>query len=191
MAEFKIKYNNPTEVSGLKVIEPTPIDDRLLIGSEDILKDLLTQPLTEEATNYVSSLYDGMIITISSSKKQYVWCESHAGVLPIGFTYPPYSNNVAGQDYSNKQFNFVLFDRITKVVVTYNDNADEGLFISANLLPYSVLKEMSTAMATMKSSTTGFLEIEHPDRIEFSSSGITLILDPKPEIGEQFRITIY
>jgi hypothetical protein len=191
MADFKTQYDNPIEVTGLKIIEPTPADDRLHIDTEELLQQLFDVPSSVEAINYTNTLYDGMVLLIQNNKKQYIWCESDYGLLVDSYVYPPYATNIAGQDYANRAFNFVLFDNSVKITVIYETATEVGLFIAADLLPYRILKEMSTAMATMKSSASGFTEIEHPDHITFSASGITIILDPKPTVGEQFRITIY
>jgi hypothetical protein len=191
MSEFKTKYDNPISVTGLKIIEPTPVDDRLLVDSEDALKQLFVAPLSVEELNFIATLYDGLVTLTGDSTKQYIWTESDYGLLSTSYTYPAYATNIAGQDYAGKTFNFVLFDKTARVVITYTNPGDAGLTVAAGLLPYHILKDMSTAMVTMKSSTSGYLEIEHPDSITFTTSSITIILDPKPDVGEQFRITIY
>jgi hypothetical protein len=191
MSEFKTQYDNPLQSTGLKIIEPTPADDRLIIASEDLLQQLFVVPLAIDALMYIDTLYDGLVLLTGDSKKEYVWCESDKGLLDTGYTYPAYSTDVAGQDYGGKTYNFVLFDKVAKMTIIYDTPTDTGLFIDASLLPYKILKEMSTAMVIMKSAASGFQELEHPDHIVFDSSGITIILDPKPYVGEQFRITIY
>lgn len=190
MAEFKTQYDNPLQTTGIKVIEPTPIDDRLIVISEDALKEVFIAPLTAAEQNYIATLYDGLIVLTGDSKKQYIWAESTYGLLDISYTYPDYAQDIAGQDYGGKAFNFVLFDKVAKVVVNYVAG-DDGLDIAAGLLPYHIVKSMTQATCTMKSDTSAFEEIEHPDHIVFANSKITIILDPKPNIGEQFRITIY
>ena len=191
MADFKTQYDNPIQVTGLKVIEPTPVDDRLLIDSEDALKLLFVPPLSAEELAFIATLHDGLIVLTEDSKKQFIWAESAYGLLDTGYSYPAYTQNIAGQNYAGKTYNFVLFDKVTKMTVTYTNASDAGLIIAAGLLPYHVLKEMSSVTATFKSSTSGYLEVEHPDHITFLADSITIVLDPKPGIGEQFRITIY
>lgn len=190
MTTFKTQYSNPIQVTGFSIIEPTPVDDRILANTEDSIKLLFEEPISAEEQEYIDVLFDGLVIISSDSKKEYIWCESDVGLLSESYTYPEYATNIAGQDYAGKNYNFVLYDRTAKVFVTYDNSSDDGLFIEAGLLPYRVTKQLSTAEVTMKASTSGFLEMEHPDRVEFSTRGIMVILDPKPTIGEQFRITI-
>jgi hypothetical protein len=55
-------------------------------------------------------------------------------------------------------------------------------------IPY--FKDMDSASVTMKSSSSDFKRMEFPDRIENTTEGLLIIIDPIPEINEVFKITI-
>lgn len=184
------QYNNNTKTSGITVTEPTPIDDRMLVHSEDVLTDTFTGTVTPEEQAVIATLHDGLIVQIKNNRREYVWTESAFGLLDTGYTYPPYANGIYGQDYGDKTYNFVVFDRTNKIDYTFLDITADGIFISKDFLPYHIINNMSSAIVTLKSSTTNFEELEYPDKIKVLSGGLMLILDPKPVISEVFKITV-
>jgi len=184
------QYNNNTRTSGIRVTEPTPIDDRMLVHNEESLTDIFTGTVTTEEQAMIATLYDGLIIQIKENRREYVWTESAFGLLPTGYTYPAYANGIYGQDYGGKTYNFVIFDKTIKVDYTFQDITADGIFISKNLLPYHIIKNMSGAIVSLKSSTSNFEELEYPDLVKNLSGGLMIILTPKPAISEVFKITI-
>lgn len=184
------QYNNNTRTSGITVTEPTPIDDRLLVHDEDALRDTFTGAVTEEEQAMIATLYDGLVIQVKENRREYVWTESAFGLLATGYTYPAYANGIYGQDYGGKTYNFVIFDKVAKVDYTFQDITADGIFISKDLLPFHVIKNMTSAVITLKSSSSNFEELEYPDLIKDLSGGLMLILDPKPALSEVFKITI-
>jgi hypothetical protein len=48
---------------------------------------------------------------------------------------------------------------------------------------HSILKDMDSASVTMKSSSSDFKRMEFPDRIENTTEGLLIIIDPIPEIN--------
>lgn len=191
MENSKSQFTNVIQSTGVKIAEATPVDDRLQVLTEDVLKTLFNTPLTSNAVNYITTLYDGMVILVKDVRKEYIWTESMYGLLATSYTYPSYANNIAGQNYASKKYNFVLFDKVAKVSITYSNTSEAGLFIPTALLPLNVIKDMNSATVIMKSSDSQFNEMELPDRITVASTGITIILDPKPALNEQFKLTIY
>jgi hypothetical protein len=65
-----------------------------------------------------------------------------------------------------------------------------GLLVPKSKLPFHILKDMDSASVTMKSSSSDFKRMEFPDRIENTTEGLLIIMDPIPEINEVFKITI-
>lgn len=180
------RYTNGIITTGLHVTEATPLDDRIHYNT---LADLVVSvEAADQAT--LTTLFDGIVVVISDSGKSYIWVESAWGALPTGHTYPPYAVDVRGQNYANKTYNFVLFDKVAKYSASYSSTADEGLVIHKNELPYEVLKDPDGAIVTLKSSTTFFQEIEIPDRVAVRADHIVILLDPKPAINEEFKITL-
>lgn len=184
------QYTNTTYTSGIQVTEATPVDDRILIQSEEILLNVFTGDLTVEEQALISVLYDGLIIQVKDNRREYVWTESLYGLIPGGYTYPSYMNGIYEQDYGDKTYNLVVFDRINKIDITYSDINVDGLFIATSLLPFHVMRDMASANVVLKSSSSSFAEIEYPDRIEVLPTGLMVILDPKPNITEVFKITV-
>lgn len=184
------QYTNSTKTSGIQVIEATPIDDRLHVASEQALIEVFDDDVSPEDNEYISVLYDGMVVKSRSSRISYIWVESDYGLLPNGYTYPPYATDIAGQNYANKTYNFMIYDSTVKLTKIFDDVDMVGIFVSNSELPYKVFKDKLSANIVLKSSTTGFLELEFPDKIEETAYGINIILDPKPEISETFKIII-
>lgn len=178
------KYINSTNAAGIHITEASPIDDRYFINTEAEIAVLSNvEPLP-------SIMYDGMLVQFADTRRKFMWLESDYGLMTEGYTYPEWYDDIQGQDYANKLYNFVLADSVNKVTVVYSDNADAGLLVPVEELPYSVARDFDSAIISFRSDDTGYTEIEYPDRIEETSGGIMIILDPKPSIGETFKITI-
>ena len=180
------QYTNSTKSIGINITEATPIDDRTYFKT---LADLLDATLVSPSA-LLPVLYDGIKIFIQEDRKTYVWVESVFGVLGTGHTYPAHATDVRGQDYSGKTFNFVLTDRVAKYTVKYTSTSLDGLIISKGLLPDHLLKDLDNIFATMKSSADAFSEQQYPSHIEVGAIDITIICDPKPELNEEFKITL-
>lgn len=179
------KYNNPTNASGIHITEASPIDDRYFIPTEAEVSALSNVEV------FPSVMYDGLIVQFADTRREFIWIESDYGLMVEGYTYPEWYDDIQGQDYGNKLYNFVLFDKVSKVTVTYTDILDAGLFVPILDLPYPIAQDMTSAEVTFKASTSSYLEQEYPDSLITSADGITVILDPKPAIGETFKITIH
>lgn len=184
------QYVNSTKTSGIQVTEPTPIDDRTYVQTEEALINIFTGTLTAEEQAFIAILYDGMVVQVKDNRREYVWTEAPYGLLATGYTYPDYANGIYGQDYGGKTYNLVVYDRVNKVDITYSNLSDPGLFIHKKYLPFHVISDMASAIVTLKSSSSGFKELEYPDTIEVSATGLTVILDPKPALSEVFKITV-
>jgi hypothetical protein len=94
---------------------------------------------------------------------------------------------IQGQNYAGKLYNFVLLTWF-KLEMRYLFGA--GLLVPKSKLPFHILKDMDSASVTMKSSSSDFKRMEFPDRIENTTEGLLIIIDPIPEINEVFKITI-
>jgi hypothetical protein len=178
------KFSNKTNASGIHVTDASPIDDRVYVTTMALLESLSNEE------PFSGIMYDGLVIQVGENRKEFIWVESNSGIMANGYTYPEYMDDIQGQNYANKTFNLVLYDKVAKVDITYSDIASDGLFIADKYLPYHVLKNKAFAQVMMKSSTTAFSEMEFPDTVRVENNGITIILDPKPEIAEEFKITI-
>lgn len=185
MADYDKKYNNGVAVTGLSPTEASPLDDRLLYTN---VSELIGN--SGDMPDNVSAFYEDMVITLSKSGHKYIWVESDYGLLDIGYTYPDFLTDLYGVDYGGKTYNFILFNSISRIEKQYLDGASTGIFVENRWLPYGVLKSKDHASVVMKSSKTGFTEIEHPDHIEVVPEGINIILDPRPAINEIFKLTI-
>lgn len=178
------KYLNKTNAAGIHITEAAPMDDRMFVNTLASLEAL------SGVEPFAGIMYDGLVIQVADNRKEYIWIESSSGLMAVGYTYPEYLDDVQGQDYANKTYNLVLYDKVNKISLTFEDEADEGLFIANKELPYHILDDKGLAQVTLKSSSSSFEEIEFPDRVVASTEGITIILDPKPSISESFKITI-
>lgn len=177
-----MKYINKTNAAGIHITEASPVDDRLQIKTEAEIAVLVNkEPMP-------SVMYDGMVVSFGDTKRSFIWVEAAQGLMETGFTYPDWYDDIQGQNYANKTFNFVLLDKVCKIEVTFNGG--DGLFIPKNKLPFHILEDMDSAFVTMKSSTTSFKELEFPDRVDALAQGLMIILDPKPALNEHFKITI-
>lgn len=180
------QYTNATKSTGINITEATPIDDRLIFES---LADLLNKTLLVPSA-LAPVLYDGMQIFIKSPSSTYIWKESAYGALGGGYIYPPYAVDVRGQDYANKTFNFVLYESVAKYKRVFSDLGAAGLVISKSLLPDHVLSDLTSMVVNMKSSWDDFTDAQVPSHIVIGTDDITIILDPKPDLNEEFNITI-
>jgi len=173
------KYNNAIPVTGFRPTEASPLDDR----------DVMLDSAILDPAN-VLKYYEDMVVRISNTNKKYIWAESNHGLFNTGHTYPSYATDINGINYANKTFNFVVFDEVIKLESKLQNTSDIGLFIPFRDLSLEMIKDPSDITVTLKSDTTQFKEIEHPDRIEVVGSGIYVILDPKPSFNEIFKLTI-
>ena len=185
MADIVKKYKNNIPLGGINFTEAAPADDRTIVIDEATIIDIFSFPFTVAEINFQGVVFDGMVVTSSSTENKYVWKESLVGLLPIGYTYPDYDPN-----YGGKTYNFVRKDRVIKIDKTYINTGIAGLDISDNILPYHVLRDKQNISVTFRSSSSGFNELEFPDKIEITTDGILIVLDPLPIVGEQFKITI-
>ena len=180
------QYNNATRSTGINITEATPIDDRLHFATlADLLNSILVQP-----SAVLPVLHDGMVINIKDSRKSYIWMESAYGVLGQGHTYAPYETDVRGQNYANKTYNLVLFDKVVKYKAKFTDIGAAGLPIMKNDLPEGALKDLSSIVIHFQSSWDQFKTIQFPSHIDIGTDDITIILDPKPDLNEEFNITL-
>lgn len=185
MAEIIKKFENVIKTTGLQITEARPVDDRLYVLNETVIKESFTAPFTEAENNFKAVLYEGMVIKSIDTMVQYIWAESAWGILPSGYTYPLYD-----PDYSGKTFNFVIFDTVVKVQSSYTNTGIDGIQIDNKVLPYHVLKDKEGVNISFKSSNSGYTEIEYPDKIEINNDGILIVLSPLPDLAEQFKIII-
>lgn len=190
MGNLTNQYINGIRTAGLQVNEASPVDDRLLV--KDVAAVLGGMPSANAVvTDLILSLYDGMVIQIRGTRKEYVWAESEYGIVDGGYTYPAWATDIAGQNYANKKYNFVLFDKVSKFEVIYNSaSMPLGILLPYKELPFHVLQDLGNANVTMKSSASNFEEIEHPDKLRIYPAGLTVLMDPNPVNGEVFKITI-
>lgn len=180
-----MKYKNSTIVSGVHVVEATPLDDRLYIKTEAEISALSgVEPLP-------TIMFDGMVVQFADTRRNFIWIESPSGLMPVGYTYPVWYDDIYGQNYANKTYNFVLYDEILKTTMTFSSSALPGLKIPASLLPYNVLKDMGSANVMLKSSATGYTRTEFPNSLTYDATGILIVFDPKPLVGETFKITLF
>jgi hypothetical protein len=177
-------YNNKTNAAGIHITEASPIDDRKYIETEAEIAVL------ENIEPFPSIMYNGMVVQITENRKEYIWVESSIGLMAVGYTYPEYMDDIQGQNYANKTYNLVLYDRVSKVSVTFTNVNDAGLFIANKYLPQHILNDKESAQVMLKSSESSYEEIEWPDKIVVDTTGITVILDPKPIVSENFKVTI-
>ena len=177
-----MKYKNSTNAAGIHITEASPVDDRIQIKTEAEVAALVNK---EPMPNI---MYDGMVVCFSDTKKSYIWVESAQGLMATGFTYPDWYDDIQGQNYANKVYNFVLFEKVSKLDIVFLGG--DGLLIPKSKLPYHILKDMESATVTMKSSSSFYKETEFPDRLEIVDTGIMVILDPKPAVNEHFKLTI-
>lgn len=180
-----MKYNNSTRVSGVHPIEATPLDDRLYVSTEAEIRAM------SGVEPFPTVMYDGMVVQFADTRRKYIWIESPAGLMPVGHTYPVWYDDIYGHNYANKTYNFVLYDDILKTTLTFSSSALPGLKIPASMLPYKILRDMGSANVMLKSSATSYTRTEFPDSITFDATGILIILDPKPLVGEIFKITLF
>jgi hypothetical protein len=94
-----MKYINKTNAAGIHITEASPVDDRLIISTEQEIAILVNkEPMP-------SVMYDGMVVTLQIPKN--VWLESQQGLMATGYTYPG-GMIYQGQNYAGKLYNFVL-----------------------------------------------------------------------------------
>lgn len=179
-----MKYTNETRAAGVHITEASPIDDRLYISTEEEVAVL------ENVEPLPNIMYDGMIVHFSDTGKNYIWTESVYGLMLSGFLYPDWYDDIQGQNYAGKRYNFVLYDTVAKLTIEYDNIGDPGIFVPKGKLPYNVVQDMDNSSVSFKSSVTDYTEMEFPDRVEVLPQGLMIILDPKPALTETFKITI-
>lgn len=185
------QYTNPISTVGLQISVAAPVDDRLIVESESVLEELFIAPHTDEKILYRSVLHDSMLILIKDTKRVFIWVESSYGLMDLGYVYPSYMNDEEGQDYANKEYNFVLHTAVNKITKTYTNIADDFILIENKEIPAQASTDGKTGVQVlMRSSVDSFRDIHFPDGIESVSEGIKVFFDPKPNVNEIFRITI-
>lgn len=177
-----MKYINKTNAAGIHVTEASPIDDRIQLSFEAEVAALVNK---EPMPNI---MYDSMVVSFGDTKRSYIWVEAAQGLMATGFTYPEWYDDIQGQNYANKVYNFVPFDRVCKLDVVFLGG--DGLLIPKRLLPYHILNDMESATVMMKSSSSNFKVMEFPDRIDIKDTGLLIVLDPVPAVNEHFKITM-
>jgi len=186
MADQVKTFNNTIRTGGLLITEGSPVDDRLQVMEESFILDAFSTPFTDAEITFTGTLYDGMVVQSTLTKREYVWTESTAGLLgSTGYTYPSFDPY-----YRGRTFNFVLYDASITLDITYTNQAIAGFFITDDVLPFKVLKNKDSVVVTLKSSESVFTELELPDLVQTVAGGIEVLLDPAPVVGEQFKITI-
>jgi hypothetical protein len=96
-----MKYINKTNAAGIHITEASPVDDRLIISTEQEIAILVNkEPMP-------SVMYDGMVVTLQI-QRTFIWLESQQGLMATGYTYPEWYDDIQGQNYAGKLYNFVL-----------------------------------------------------------------------------------
>jgi hypothetical protein len=54
--------------------------------------------------------------------------------MATGYTYPAWYDDIQGQNYAGKLYNFVLFDKVCKIELRYDG---EGILIPLSKLPFT------------------------------------------------------
>jgi hypothetical protein len=54
-----------------------------------------------------SVMYDGIWL-LCRFKRTFIWLESQQGLMATGYTYPEWYDDIQGQNYAGKLYNFVL-----------------------------------------------------------------------------------
>jgi hypothetical protein len=185
------KYNNTVSTPGLSIVTRAPIDDRSVVDTLQILEDLLGTPTpTEEQISFLGGLYEGHIVTVVENSREYIWKESAYGIMPIGYTYPVYMTNEETVNYANKVFNFVLKNGPVVYIASIATLGDNYIEVPNRELSTGILDDKLSVNVMMKSSLTSYTEMELPDSIQSTATGIKIIFDPAPGIGEVLKITI-
>lgn len=188
---FKKKYINTTNAAGISVTEASPLDDRHFVEGIQSLALALTGNPSMLDEPFIGVMYEKMSITDTISDREYIWMESTGGLIEGGYTYPEYFNDISGVDYGGRKFNIVLKDNTSKIDITFTNSSSDGLVISDEDIPKHILKDKLSAQILMKSSASNYQEIEIPESIIATATGLKVILNPKPAIGEKFKITLF
>jgi hypothetical protein len=179
-----MKYINKTNAAGIHLTEASPIDDRSYIKTEAEVASLVNKEFMP------SVMYDGMIVQFADTRRSFIWVEAQQGLMATGYTYPDWYDDIQGQNYAGKLYNFVLYDTVCKIEIKYTNANALGILVPIRKLPYHILKDMDSACVTMKSSATSYRQVEYPDQVHATPEGLLIILDPKPALQETFKITI-
>lgn len=103
--------NIPT---GLSVQTQIPLDTIKFIQNESLLSNL------GQNNNLAFKYYDGLIIKCIDQNTFYIWREvqrgeENTGIINVDFTYP-FNHSAFGMNYSNKKFNFFLYNKEYSIV---------------------------------------------------------------------------
>jgi hypothetical protein len=179
-----MKYINKTNAAGIHITEASPIDDRSHVRTEAEIAALVNrEPMP-------SVMYDGMVVQFADTRRSFIWVEAAQGLMATGYTYPEWCDDIQGQNYAGKLYNFVLYDMVCKIELSYTNANAAGILVPIKKLPYHILKDMDSACVTMKSSASSYRQVEYPDQVQATAEGLLIILDPKPSLQETFKITI-
>lgn len=180
------QYKNNINSTGLSISDAAPIDDREYFASLITLE----AAVLDAAGGFVYRLFDGFIANMKDTKYRYIWEESDFGALAVGHTYPSYADNINGQNYANKTYNFVLYEPSARYTLKYSDASAAGIVISKNLLPYHALKDPASITAVFRSDQDAYKEQQYPSHIDVSADSITIVMDPLPVHNEMFKIIL-
>jgi hypothetical protein len=88
-----MKYINKTNAAGIHITEASPVDDRLIISTEQEIAILVNkEPMP-------SVMYDGMVYFCRFQKNAFIWLESQ--LMATGYTYPEWYDDIQGQNYES------------------------------------------------------------------------------------------
>lgn len=178
------KYKNKTNAAGIHITEASPIDDRLDLATEAEIA------LLNGVEPMPSIMYDGMVVTFSDTGRRYVWKESPVGLMAEGYTYPLWADDINGQNYAGKKYNFLIFDRTNKVTKKWVSSEDSGINIPKKDLPHHLILDPTSIIIMYKSSANSYTEQMFPSTVLINSTGIIVVMDPKPAVGTEFKILI-
>ena len=144
--------NIPT---GLSVQTQIPLNTIKFIQNESLLSNL------GQNNNLAFKYYDGLIIKCIDQNTFYIWREvqrgeENTGIINVDFTYP-FNHSAFGMNYSNKKFNFFLYNKEYSIV---NIGSGVGIFkdktISFNNTQFN-LKKIKTDNLLITDGTADIL----------------------------------
>lgn len=178
---MSVKINNIGKITGFKVTEPRPVDDRMFFSKISDVEDFVN-------TSDVTALHDGLRTRVDETGLYYIWMESDIGLLDNSFPYddsmlPEYS---AGFDYRNKKYNFVIDSPVVEISKTMN-GVDDFISIHKRYVPGHVL---SASLAEVILKEEGDSEITYPHSVEWEEFTMKIRLYPVPSNGIRYTIKI-
>lgn len=173
------KIVNSQETFGWKVKDARPIDDRQMFVTKQDLIDY-TAPM-------YTTLYDGLVVHVDENDTYYKWVENQYGLLPLPFGYKSYDVNLGGLDYSNKEYNWVVYMSSMWRVFVKEDDYDFISFLFSEL-PHS---QVQNRALTAELFVGGEIEVTLPDSIVWDESGfIKIMLFPAIPAGTAIKIKL-